>query len=75
VKKQLLLAGGAIALVLALFFWDTGRQNSKYTSWNASQGDGTRLSIEQFIAAVAKKQLSPTQAIALSKPENNIYPG
>ncbi len=69
------MAAGAIALVLALFIF--GPTVSKKTKSPAGMPPKAMLpafSIEDFLAE-AKKKLSPSQAISLSKLENNITRG
>ncbi len=74
-KKQLLLAGGAIALVLALFLLGpTVSKKSKSPAGMPPRAMAPAFSIENFVAD-AKKKLSPSQAIFLSKLENNITRG
>ncbi|MFZ4771889.1 MAG: tetratricopeptide repeat protein [Ferruginibacter sp.] len=74
-KKQLLMAAGAIALVLALFiFGPTVSKKTKSPAGMPPKAMVSAFSIENFLAE-AKKKLSPSQAISLSKLENNITRG
>ena len=69
------MAAGAIALVLALFiFGPTVSKKTKSPAGMPPKAMVPAFSIEDFLAE-AKKKLSPSQAISLSKLENNITRG
>ena len=69
------MAAGAIALVLALFiFGPTVTKKTKSPVGMPPKAMVPAFSIENFLAE-AKKKLSPSQAISLSKLENNITRG
>jgi len=69
------MAAGAIALVLALFiFGPTVSKKTKSPAGMPPKAMVPAFSIENFLAE-AKKKLSPSQAISLSKLENNITRG
>ena len=72
-NKQLLLAGGGLLLVILLFFFGKTSEPKKQSP-NQAATARKGFDIQQFISS-AKAQLTPEQAIYVSKLENGISRG